>query len=302
MGKQEFILSCVMVCCVITTSCTQNRIADNPAEPTTVAIETKQKTQHSYGGWYCPDNFGFPPVNIQDLDKVTVVTDRLPTREETRNGTSLMYIDPAEYPDAKPLDIKLPRVARKYSNHSDIDELIIVIQAVVIGQDTVVGYRYPDGGNGSAWLSEVTFLSDREVADIGPTPYVYLKTEIDANTEEIWKGITQTAFARSLGERFNKKSFFASEWSNESTAHLHLATDSVTAAGIVTIVYGNLYMQIDYDYNGFHFSEKILVIENIKEEKSELHFVSGPYPDDFMVQSVSWNNWVKEVKTLSETN
>jgi hypothetical protein len=57
--------------------------------------ESKVKDTHRYGGWYCPDNLnGFPAVDIQDWDAVPVINDRLPTREEAQNGTSLMYIDP----------------------------------------------------------------------------------------------------------------------------------------------------------------------------------------------------------------
>ena len=45
---------------------------------------------------------------------------------------------------------------------SRMDELIIVIQAIVVQEDTVVGYRFANGGNGSDWLKE--FLSMQKVA------------------------------------------------------------------------------------------------------------------------------------------
>lgn len=299
MFKQEFILSCLIITFAVTTACTQSKSIDEQPEPETTA--SAEQKPHSYGGWYCPDNFGFPPVDLQELDKVPVVIDRLPTKEEASNGTSLIFVDTEKYPDARPLAMKLPRVARSYTDHNGINELIIVIQAVVIGTDTVVGFRYLDGGNGSARISEVTFLSDREVADIGPTPFVYLHTDIKASREKIWEAITQTEFAKELGEKFDKKAFFASDWTDESNAHLNLDTDSVRAAGIVMTHFGNLYMQIDYDYNGFHFAEKLLIGEN-EDGSANLHIMSGPYPDDFKAQNKIWEKWVKEVKTLSEAD
>lgn len=300
MCKAEIILSCILISFVITTGCTQSKTLDNQAEPAQSDLLLTEKQPHPYGGWYCPDNFGFPPVDIQELDKVPVVIDRLPTKEETQSGKSLIFVDTEKYPDARPLAMKLPGLARIYTEHTGINELIIVIQAIVIGTDTVVGFRYLDGGNGSARISEVTFLSEREVNDIGPTPFVYHHTDIKASKEEIWKAITQTAFAKTLGEKFNKQAFFASEWANDSRTNLILDTDSVRAEGIVMTLFGNLYMQIDYDYDGFHFAEKLLVMEDRAKNTTELHFVSGPYPDDFKAQNKVWEKWVKEVKTLSE--
>jgi len=148
MLHKKLVLSVLTFNFIFFISCSQNVDIDNKvdqvpkSESTKVAEKTKPKNKgmHPYGGWYCPDNFGgFPPVDIQDLDKVPVVNDRLPTKEEASNGTSLMFIDIAEFPDAKPLEMKLPRVARVYTSHSDMYELAIVIQAVIIDNDTVVG-------------------------------------------------------------------------------------------------------------------------------------------------------------------
>ena len=293
-----------MISFVLITSCNQNKDLESQTEMT-LEEETTELTdrgQHPYGGWFCPDNVGgFPPVDIQDMDKVPVVIDRLPTKDETRNGTSLMYFDETELPDARPLKMTLPRVARIYSKHNDMKELIIVIQAVVVGKDTVVGYRYPNGGNGSAWFDEVTFLSPEQIDDLGATPFVYFNSDISASKEKIWQAITGTAHFSQLAKRFNKKSFFESDWTDQSSAHLNFESDSVKAVGIVTSLWGNLYIQIDYDYSGFHFSEKMLVIENEEKNNAQLHIVTGPYPDDIEAQTQVWENWLQEVKDLSET-
>ena len=129
--------------------------SQNPPSASDAELKAKAENhqkQHPYGGWYCPDNFGFQPVNILELEQVPAIWDRLPTQEEARNGTSLIYVDSAKYPDAQVLEMELPRLAKVYMPFKEMSELIIVIQAVVIGEDTIVGYRFPSGGNGSASL------------------------------------------------------------------------------------------------------------------------------------------------------
>ena len=303
MLKEKIRLSILLICTVLISSCSEKKVANVQKQPIIKKTESNNKEPHKYGGWFCPDNFGgFPPMDIQKLDQVPVVINRLPTEEETRNGTSLMFFDTAKVTNAQPLEMQLPRVAKMYSNHSKMEELVIVIQAITIGNDSIIGFRYPNGGNGTAWLDEVTFLSDIEVNDIGPAPFVYLKSEIKSSKEKIWKAICATEFADNLGEKFNQKAFFKSEWKDESTAHLNFQTFGVKATGIVTTVWGNLYLQVDYDNNGSHFSEKLLVLENLEQNTSELHFVSGPYPKNINNQSLIWREWLQKVKVQSEKN
>ncbi len=239
-------------------------------------------------------------MDIQDLDKLISISDRLPTQEETRNGTSLMYFDPTEYPEAKPLKMTLPRLARIYSQHNGLNEMIIVIQAAVIGNDTVVGYRFPSGGNGTARVGEVTFLSDAEVIAEGSKPMVYLAEEMNKTKEEVWKAFIRTKYARSLGETFNEQAFFNADWSDESRVHLEVERDGMKATGFVSNLFGNIYLHIDYDYNGFHYTEKMLLGENSEKNTTELHFVSGPYPNDFDSQKIIWSNFIQEVKVVSK--
>ena len=293
MFKRNIVLYILILNFLSFTACSQDKITEVKKE----APQKKDRGQHPYGGWYCPDNFGgFPPIDIQDLDDIQVVSDRLPTKEETRNGISLMYIDETEYPNARALDMDLPRLARSYSSHSDINELVIVIQAVAIGQDTVVGFRYPNGGNGSAWMDEVSFLSDDERKEMGSLPYVYLDTKIKGNKEDVWNAITKTLYAEKLGDKFNKKTFFRTEWNKDSRANLNYNTGYNKAAGIAMNMWGNIYMHIDYDNNGFHFAEKVLISEDKENNTAELHVVAGPYPEDYGIQNAVWEKWIEEVE------
>jgi len=264
------------------------------------SVVSKKDEPHRYGGWYCPDNFGFVPVDIQKLNEVPAIADRLPTQQELHNNMSLINVDTAKYPDARALEMELPRVARIYSDHKGMDELIIVIQAIIVTEDTVVGYRFANGGNGSAWLSDITFLSEDEVAGLGSQPFFYSKSVLKASTEDIWRAIGKTDYFKQLGEKFDQKEFFSSEWNSESEAHLNLDVDGEKATGYVGMVYGNYYLHIDYNRDGFHYSEKMLMIENHEDHTTEFFFASGPYPKGFETQKSDLDSWVETVKKISE--
>ena len=263
-------------------------------------VTTNKSEPHRYGGWFCPDNFGFVPVDVQKLDEVPAISNRLPTQEELSNNMSLINVDKEKHPDARALEMELPRVARIYSNHNDMNELIIVIQAIIVNEDTVVGYRFPNGGNGSAWLSDVSFLSDKEVSDLGSLPFFYSKTVMNASKEEIWNAISKTEYFKTLGKQFDKEDFFSSEWTAESRAHLSTETKDLKAVGFVGTLFGNAYLHIDYDKDGFHYSEKLLMIENHENDTTELFFASGPFPENYKAQKTNLNNWIQSIKKASE--
>lgn len=173
------ILSLLCATSIILLSCDTKPAAEEPvAEEVSSEANNVQKEPHRYGGWFCPDNLnGFPPVDIQELERVPVIKDRLPTKDEARSRSSLILVDTDKYPDAKAMPMDLPKLARIKSSHNGLDELIIVIQAIIVQGDTVVGYRFPHGGNGSAWYSDVTFLTDDEREALGSRPFVYMDSE-----------------------------------------------------------------------------------------------------------------------------
>lgn len=272
-------------------------INDTPVE--TTAVADKQE-RHQYGGWYCPDNFGFVPVDIQRLYEVPAIADRLPTEQELKENKSLIKVDTDKFPDARALPMDLPRLARVYSEHNGMDELIIVIQAIVVQEDTVVGYRFPNGGNGSAWISDVEFVDNDELREMGSQPFFYSSAVVKATKEEIWKAFTETSYAEELGEKFDKEEFFASEWTEDSKAHLERDEADEVATGFVGTVFGNAYLHIDYDRDGFHYSEKLLMVENKEDQTTELFFACGPFPNDFPTQRTNWTRWYTSVKKAAE--
>jgi hypothetical protein len=264
-------------------------------------VTSVKEEPHQYGGWYCPDNFGFVPVDIQQLSKVPVVNGRFPTKQELQSNMSLIDVDTSKYSDARVLKMDLPRVARINNQSLGMTELIIVIQAIVVQKDTIVGYRFANGGNGSARINKVTFVSKDELAAMGSQPFYYSKSILNASIKDIWNAMRKTEYFKQLGKKFGKQEFFASEWNSKSEARLSIDTIGEKAKGYVGMVFGNYYMQIDYNRNGFHYSEKMLMMENPKDKTTEFFFEGGPYPKDFEKQKLDLDNWVNSVKKASES-
>lgn len=284
-------------------SCSGQQKAKEQVEATIeqqARVVPKQAPTHQYGGWYCPDNFGFVPVDIQNWDEVPAIADRLPTEAELQHNMSLIKIDTVKYPGAKALEMDLPRVASIHSTSKGMRELIIVIQAIVVQEDTVVGYRFVNGGNGSGRLREVSFLSDAEIAEMGAQPFFYETSVLNASPSDIWTAMGKTAYFKQLGEKFDKQAFFSAEWNPDSQARLLLDSDAEKATGHAGVVYGNFYLQIDYDRNGFHYSEKLLMVENQEDNTTELFFASGPFPKDFGKQESYWAKWFDSVEKASD--
>ncbi len=274
-----------------------------PAEPKTESLPEKSNSEkpHAYGGWYCPDNLrSFPAVDVKKLDQVSVVKDRLPTREETMTAKSLIYIDPVVHPNAKPLPMPLPRLARYYSQYTKKNELVVVIQALEIGSDSIVGFRFVNGGNGSARLNEVTFISAKEEEGLGSTPFVAEEVVIDAFPKIIWEVLTDSTYAKILGEMLAKNAYHESTWQKEAPVHLKYGPDKIASTGIITAIWKSRYIQIDYDFDGYHYVEKILFSKNKEGKNTTLHLTAGPFGEAFVTKQLAWHNWLYKVKELSE--
>ena len=262
-------------------------------------VEETAHVSHPYGGWYCPDNLiGLPPVDIADWKNVPVVNDRLPTELETRNGSSLILVDSEKYPDAHALKIQLPILARFYNQSANRMDLVIIIQAIYVDSDSIVGFRYLNGGNGSARLNEVHFLSDEEIASIAPTRFVTQDIDISASPKVIWDVLTQTEYTEKLQATFDPNSKLAADWRDETNINFHYAKAGKPTALYGDILFGNHYTQNDFE-NGA-FTEKFLILQDHETGATTLKIVCGPFAGDFETQQRAINKWAQEVKVLSE--
>jgi|TARA_B110000240_G_scaffold195816_1_gene246291 hypothetical protein len=259
------------------------------------------KKPHKYGGWYCPDNLnGFPAVDIENWESVSVVNGRMATLEETLNGTSLIFIDNQKYPNAIPLEMKMPKLARFNNIHSGKRELIIIIQALNISNDSIVGFRYLNGGNGSARLNEVTLLSDDEIEKISLSQFVNFKIIINAKSAKIWEVLTKDGYSKPLQAIFDEKNILETEWKKSSKVNFKYLKAGLITSEFAGNVWGNKYIQIDCELGDYQYVEKFMIQENQKTNKTEFQIVCGPYGDDFENQKTILKNWAQKVKEMSE--
>ncbi len=261
--------------------------------------ERVQTVLHNYGGWYCPDNLnGFPAVDIADWRNVPVVIGRMPTEAETRDGRSLIFVDPAEYPNAKPLDMPMPRLAHYYNESSNRKDLVVVIQAFHVANDSVVGFRYLNGGNGSARLSEVQFLTDAEINKLPKTRFIAQTVSIHATPEAIWEVLTTPEYSDGLEEIMDGGIPMKRYSAKTSNVNFHYPNSGELTSAHGGDVFGNRYIQNDYAES--NYTEKFLLLADSKTKTTTLKIVTGPYGKDFENQKRIMDKWAEKVKALSE--
>ena len=292
---------------IICVACTQNK-ASEPEE--NKSIETEEKVQkqdynyktvkvptHRYGGWYCPDNLrGFPPVDIANWKNVPVINGRLATKEETKSEASLIHVDIEKYPNAKTLDITMPRLATFNSPYTDRQELIIMIQALNIDNDSIVGFRYLNGGNGSARLSEVNLLSDEDANKIEKSKFFRHSFVIMASPEKVKEALTLIDNASKFRDIIALNSDVPSDWRSRTNVNYNYPGAGELTSTYGDMLFGNFYIQNDYE----NFTEKFLVTQNEVTKMSILEVVCGPFTDDFEQQEAVLLKWGKKIQLLSE--
>lgn len=304
--KTIIIKSITLLNLTLLVACAQQNTSPDPIteEVPTETISPEKiapKQYHNFGGWYCPDNlYGFPAVDIEDWASVPVINGRMATKEETQSEASLIYIDPKEYPFAHVLPMEMPKLARYYNYSSQKEELIIVIQAMSILEDSIVGFRYLNGGNGSGHLNEVTFLNDDEIEKITPSKFVSFSIDIEASQEEIWKVLTEDDYTNDLQSIFDSGNKLNYNWKETSKVNYKYMNDDAITAKYADVLFGNHYIQIDGQKGDYQYVEKFLLMDNQDEQTTEFQVVCGPYKEDFEAQKTILNKWAQKVKELSE--
>lgn len=295
----------MVFCLMALPSCSSEKqaVENKPVEVAKVAavqeLVTVKSEPHRYGGWHCPDNlFGFPAVNINQWKNVPVVNGRMPTKEETQNGTSLIHVDLEKYPNTKIIDITLPKLARIYNRYSKRDDLIIVIQAVKINDDSIVGFRYLNGGNGSARLHEIEFLTEKEIEAIPESKFVTQNILIDATQEKVWKVLTQAKYSKEFQSIFDHTNALVSDWRQQSNVNYKYANSGNLTSGYGDLLFGNYYIQNDFDKA--MYTEKFFLVTDEATNNTELKIIGGPFGKDYKTQEKVLTEWASKVKVLSE--
>ena len=272
--------------------CSQSKSLENEEIQGTTRVPT-----HSYGGWYCPDNLnGFPPVNIANWSRVPVISDRLTTEEEARSEASLIYVDTSRFPSAKVHKMALPQLARFYTNPSKKEELVIIIQAIEIQDDTIVGFRYLNGGNGSARLREVNLLNKQEEYLISNGSFVSFDVVVKASPQVIWQVLTSPEYALVLQPTFDPSHQLDSGWWRNTKHNYIYANRGIPTASFAGEVFGSYYIQNDFEM----YTEKFLLLADLDKRSTTLKVVCGPFTADYNRMGTTLQQWAQKVKTLSE--
>ncbi|MCH2235858.1 MAG: hypothetical protein MK078_16575 [Crocinitomicaceae bacterium] len=291
-----FVIAAVILGCAQNQAEATLKTSDNVLVHKEHVVEQKQ---HNYGGWHCPDNlYGFPAINIKDWENVSVVNNRMPSLEEAQNGESLIYVDPEEHPNAQVLPITMPRLAAIYSEYTHRNELIIVIQAFEVNQDSIVGFRYLNGGNGSAHLSEIKFKTKEEIDAMPEYKFVTKQIEINASPGAIWKTLTEKENAEELRKVFDPDKTLPEGWREKTNVNFAYANAGEPTAWFADMLWGSYYIQNDYTVNGY--SEKFFLSENKESGKTELNIVCGPFLVDFNEKDEMLSTWGQKIKDLAE--
>lgn len=277
-------------------SCTKNSASIqscNSQNEDKIVIQ-KERVPHEYGAWYCPDNlFGFPAVNIKDWEKVPAISHRLPTEEECKSGESLIHVDTSKYPDAEVIAMKLPALATYYSEQTRRKEYVIVIQAISIGEDSVVGFRFINGGNGSSHLDEVTFLNEKQIAQIPDAKFVTIDVELENSVDVVWEILTDPKHHKDL-QPLGRFTYGNLPQSGGNVNYYYPNHGRITSAWSGKL-YGIQYIQNIYQ----NYCEKFMVIPPEDDKKTvTLKVVAGPFADDYEQQKEELNEWMRKVKDL----
>jgi len=273
-------------------ACSQNQETEIK-KPVKESKQMDKTVHHNFGGWYCPDNLnGFPAVNLKDWKSVPVVSGRMPTKEETQKGASLIFVDSTEFLNASALKINLPQLAIYQSPYTKREEIIIVIQALVVGSDSILGFRYLNGGNGSARINEVSLVTENEIELSSSAQFVVLDLNINAKAKKVWEVLLKPEHTRSLIPSQTEA------WPKTSKVNFYYSGSGKLTNAYANLLFGNYYAQNDYD--SLHYSEKFLLLEDQESGYTELKIVCGPFGDDYDKQKKEIIAWSKKLKTLNE--
>jgi hypothetical protein len=77
-------------------------------------------------------------------------------------------------------------------------------------------------------------------------------------------------------------------------------SDSILNKGLITALWEDMYIQVDFDFENHHYVQKFLLLDNEETKTTQLQIVTGPYSEDLSGQKIAWEKWMEKVKELSE--
>jgi|GEM_PF-1297913 len=124
-----------------------------------------------------------------------------------------------------------------------------------------------------------------------------LALNIPASNKDVWNVITSSKHAKTLGNMFVEGAWVESDWQLGSDVHFKFKPDKVISTGKITSLTEGRYIQVDYNFSGFAYTEKYSIFP--KEDGSSLMIQAGPYGEDFADQKIVWKKWLNKARELS---
>lgn len=122
--------------------------------------------------------------------------------------------------------------------------------------------------------------------------------EIDATPARVWEIITSPEYKKVLGAEFDKNAFMESDYKLGSKVYFKYEPNRVVTTGTIAKLTEEEYIQIDYDFSGFAYTEQISLKKH--DGKTTIKIYAGPYTSDLEAQKVVWKNWLLKVKEICE--
>lgn len=139
----------------------------------------------------------------------------------------------------------------------------------------------------------------KKTHSINDPAFVSLDLEIGASAANVWDIITSPEYAKILGNEFAENAFQDSDWQLGSEVHFTFEPDNVMATGNITKLVKEELIQVDYDFDGFEYTEQYTLLE--QDNGTLLQVYAGPYAaEQYKAHETVWGNWLQKVKELSE--
>ena len=179
------------------------------------------------------------------------------------------------------------------------EDLVIIFQAFQVNNDSIVGFRFLNGGNGSAHLRDVSFLNTEQIAQIPKGKFVTLTVNIAAPQDIIFDILTQPNFAPDFQPVLDPQNKLPENWRNNTNVNYATYEHNLPSNRYADQLFGNFYIQNDYFQS--NYSEKFLLLENELTHTTDLQIVVGPFTSQFESQKNRLMQWAQTVKRISES-
>lgn len=95
-----------------------------------------------------------------EWDKVAFIRNRIANKEDVIAGRAVFYIEDVEkeYHSYLPIPTSIPSLVFQVDSETRIKTLAVIIQAEKVNEDSIIGVRYFEGGNGICSLNEIEFI------------------------------------------------------------------------------------------------------------------------------------------------